>query len=374
VSAEDEQALLKALEADAKKPETAAQSPRDKAAQNMNPQISLILDVAGAYFSEEETQQLGAHDPRESGFTFQQLEMALKSKVDPYFQFDANVVFNLQGVEIEEAYATTLSLPGGLQARAGQFLFPFGRANPKHPHSWAFADQLLSIGKFLGPESGRGLGVELSWLLPLPWYSKLTVAVSQPAGECCSASFAGDVDEPITGFEDLLYTTRWEHFFELTPSWGVLVGSSAIVGENKRGLGNLTVLTGGDLLIRYRPTNSPLRRGLKLQAEWMHRQQQVAGDLLIDHGGYVSLIADLHPAWSTGYRWQLVTGTENDRQYPDWTSIRQRHSAQVTWTPSHFTRIRLQGNYDRSNWLTDPVYSVMMAFEVVVGAHGSHGY
>ena len=375
VSLDDEKELVKALAADAKKSAekntTAKATTRGRSAgtQSMNPDISIILDVAGAYFSDDDITQLGAHDPKDNGITFQQLEMAIESTVDPYFKFNANLVFSLQGIEIEEAYATTLALAGGLQMRAGQFLLPFGRANVKHPHSWAFVDQLLSIGKFLGSESMRGLGLEVSWLMPLPWYSKLTAAVHQPPGECCGVSYAGDVTEPPTGFEDLLYTTRLENFFELSSDWSVLVGGSAIVGENKRGLGNLTVLSGADLLIKYRPSNSPLRRGVRLQAEWIHRQQQVADDLLIDHGGYVELIADLNPEWSTGYRWQLVTGLDNDLFHPDWTDTRQRHSAQVTWYPSHFSRIRLQSNFDQLD-----VFSVMLAFEVVTGAHGAHGY
>ena len=55
--------------------------------------------------------------------------------VDPYFRFDSNLVFSQFGVEIEEAYATTLDLPANLQVRAGQFLTRFGRINATHPHA-----------------------------------------------------------------------------------------------------------------------------------------------------------------------------------------------------------------------------------------------
>ncbi len=95
----------------------------------MNPNISLIMDGAVAAFSSDQPLQSGNHDPKATGFTLQQVEMALNSNIDVYMRFDSNIVFSQFGVEIEEAYATTLSLPYDLQARAGQFLTRFGRAN-----------------------------------------------------------------------------------------------------------------------------------------------------------------------------------------------------------------------------------------------------
>ncbi len=107
--------------------------------QSMNPDISFILDFAMAWFSDAEPLQLGAHDPNQIGFTFQQLEAHIESRVDPYFDFQANLVFSLFGVELEEAYAQTLALLGGFKLKMGQFLLPFGRMNPTHPHAWNFS-------------------------------------------------------------------------------------------------------------------------------------------------------------------------------------------------------------------------------------------
>src|SRR5690606_12213088 len=121
-----------------------AAPPRGSAAaalQSLNPDISLVADVAVAYFSDAEHLQSGAHDPRETGFNLQQLEMSIGKAVDPYFRMDANLVFGELGVEIEEVYATTLALPWNLQARAGRFLTRVGRLNATHPHAWDFVDQ-----------------------------------------------------------------------------------------------------------------------------------------------------------------------------------------------------------------------------------------
>jgi hypothetical protein len=85
------------------------------------PNLSLILDVAAAAFRGPRGPS-GAHDPVGNGFTLQQLELHLDAAVDPYLDLQANVVFTLGGVEVEEAYARTLALPLRSQLRAGQLV------------------------------------------------------------------------------------------------------------------------------------------------------------------------------------------------------------------------------------------------------------
>ena len=379
VSEEDKRLLEAALNSDskssaAKADYSATTSPQQGAFASTNPQMALILDVAGAWFSESESLQMGAHDPKATGFTFQQLEMHLASKVDPFFEFEANLVFSRFGVEIEEAYARTLALPHALQVRAGQYLLPFGRLNPTHPHSWHFLDQALMLGKFMGSEGGRGLGVEVSWLTPLPWYAKATFSATQPAGECCSRSFSVGTSEPINGPEDLLYTARMEQFWDVSADWSVLLGASGLLGENKTGLKNATLISGADLLIRYRPLNSPLRQAFALQIEWMQRNRQMPSDELQDAAWHLEARATLSPEWETGFRWEWVEGVANDPLDTHWTKSRIRNSGQITWYPSHFSRIRLQVANDHPHWKNESIWSAMLGLEVVVGAHSAHSY
>src|SRR5688572_18289599 len=186
----------------------------------LNLKIAVILDVAAAYFSDEPL-QLGGHDPSRTGFTFQQLELSIGASIDPYFRFDSNIVFSQFGVEVEEAYATSLALPWGLQLRAGQFLTRFGRINASHPHSWQFADQPLIIGKFFGSEGNRGLGGEISWLSPLPWYVELIGSVSDAGGDCCARSYFGGGDLGVRGIDDFLYTLALKQFFPFDDEWSL---------------------------------------------------------------------------------------------------------------------------------------------------------
>src|SRR5690606_29631704 len=144
----------------------------------LNPEMAVILDTSLAIYSVDDPPLTGGHDPANNGFNLQQLEVHLGASVDPFFRVDANLVFSLFGVEVEEVYGTTLSMPWNLQIRAGQFYTRFGRINATHPHQWSFVDQPLIIGKFFGSEGSRGLGAELSWLAPLPWYVELVGSVT----------------------------------------------------------------------------------------------------------------------------------------------------------------------------------------------------
>ena len=339
--------------------------------QSMNPDISVITDVAAAYFSDSPL-QVGAHDPNKTGFTLQQLELHIESNVDPFFRMEANIVFALFGVEVEEVYATTLALPHNLQVRAGQFLTRFGRLNPTHPHSWHFLDQPLVNGKLFGGEGSRGLGVEGSWLLPTPWFAELVASVNNADGACCARSFYGAQDLGVEGPADLLYTTALKQFFELGERWMMLVGVSGQFGPNPSGQGNRTEIYGADVFVRYRPRGQANRSWLELQAEVMLRRRQVPGDVLQDAGLYSQLVWQIDQQWGAGLRYEWVDGLPDDPLDPEWSSARQRVALQGTFFPSHFSRLRGQLMLDAPGWRPTPFWGAMLGLEVLIGAHGAH--
>ncbi|MCB9488934.1 MAG: zinc-regulated TonB-dependent outer membrane receptor [Deltaproteobacteria bacterium] len=344
------------------------------AAPSMNPNISIIMDAAAAYFSEDEPLQAGGHDPNKTGFTLQQVELHADANVDHVFKFDANIVFTQFGVEVEEAYATTLSLPANLQVRAGQFLNRFGRLNATHPHAWQFLDQPIVNGKFFGGEGSRGVGAEVSYLAPLPWYTEIIGATMGSDGECCSRSFYGADDKGIDDHRDLLYSTALKQFFPMGSDWSLMLGASGQFGPNPTGQGNRSEIYGADVYLRYRPVTSQQRSALSLHSEGMFRTRQVPDDVLQDWGSFTQLVWNINPSWETGVRYEYVTGVEDDYLDPDWTEDRDRVSYQWTYYPSHFSRVRLQGSRDDPKWLDKPTYAVMLGLEVLVGAHGAHSY
>jgi hypothetical protein len=342
--------------------------------QSMAPNISLILDVALAAYSSDNPDQRGAHDPVRSGFNFQQLELNMNAAVDPFFRFDTNIVFAQFGVEVEEAYITSLAFPEGLQLRAGQFLTRFGRRNATHPHSWNFLDQPLVLGKFFGGEGNRGLGAELSWLMPLPWYSEVLVSVNDAGGDCCNRSYRGGLDAPLSGPEDLLYTFAWKQFFPFNRDLGLNWGLSAQFGPNATGAGNRTAIIGTDLYLRYKPTAVSGRMSLDLTVELLARSRSVPGRVLQDWGGFAELRWLIDLSWAVAARYEWVSGVEDDPLDPEWDQYRHRTAAAFDFYPSHFSRFRLQLSHDAMLWREEPVWGIVLGVEVVTGDHGSHGF
>ena len=151
--------------------------------------ISLDGLFALAYSSASDLDQIevGDHDPQQRGFNARNIELAFDGAVDPYFEGFANIVFKLDNdnetsVEVEEAFLQTTDLPFNLQLKGGQFFAAFGRINPTHPHTWDFADAPLVHGRLLGPDGLRGVGAQISWIVPVPWYSQVLVGVQNGRG------------------------------------------------------------------------------------------------------------------------------------------------------------------------------------------------
>lgn len=355
--------------------------PVPQALSNSWVDMSFVLDVALAAFTAEEPLQTGGHDPNTNGFNFQQLELSLSSVVDPYFRFNANLVFALTGVEIEEAYVTTLDLPANLQVRAGQFLTRFGRINPTHPHAWDFTDQPFAIGRVFGAEGNRGVGLELSWLTPLPWYVEVLGSATDASGEATARSFLGSGGGRVVSPLDFQFTGAVKQFFPLSEDLSLLWGLSSATGPNASGYRNYTNVFGTDVYLKYRPTTVASNTVLSLQAEVLYRRRQVPEDVLSDFTGYAQALWRFSKRWATAARYEFGTPARDrdgriapDPLDADWTAHRQRLSANLSFWPTEFSRLRLQAATDRVGWRDAPDYSVFLNLEAVMGAHGAHSF
>lgn len=366
-------------------PNSAEATPRSRAAavwQSLNPDMSLILDIAAAYFTSDDPLMTGAHDPNVNGFNFRQLEMTLGAAVDPYFRMDAALVFSLFGVEIEEAYMTTLALPAGLQVRLGQFFTRLGRINSTHPHAWAFVSQPHMIGRYFGSEGNRGVGAEASILLPLPWYVELVASAINADGGATKKSFYGANDLGVHNLGDFQYTPAIKQFFALSDAWSLNVGLSGAFGPNGTGRDNRTDIYGGDLYLKFRPIDQAgSATVVALQSEWLTRWRQVPADLLRDYSSYTYLVWQFHKRWTTGVRYDYGSATKNDAGQivaddldPDWLGERHRGSANLTFLPSEFSRFRLQVERDIPTWRDSQDWAFMLDMEFSIGAHGAHAF
>ena len=376
--------------------------------------------------------QSGEHDPRQRGFTLQQIELSFQGAVDPYLHAAAYLVFFIDPegesrFEVEEAFALSQALPFGLddagfQIEAGTFFTEFGYENPRHPHQWSWQDQPFVMSRFLGGDGLRGPGFRIGWLMPLPWFSELHFGMQNATGETQLSFFANDevyeerpiggrpfVSNDVTSGKDLTYLVRWANAFDPADSWSTQIGLSAAFGPNPTGTSaRRSYLYGLDLVAKWRPEKQD--RGwpfVVLQAEVMGRTFNAAAldddildddgtpvpaslpeDTLQDWGLYALGTWGFRRMWAAGMRYEYGTGgggpsfvvaTPIPSDDDPYRSTRHRFSPMLMFQPTEFARVRLQYNFDHDSWLRaktgDPnAHSVWFGFEFGLGAHPAHNY
>ena len=397
----------------------------------------LLVAAGGSSENDDDIQNLqaGAHDPNRNGFTLQQLELSLLGAVDPYFTGEAHLIFSINAdgetvTEIEEAFATTQSLPYGLEVEVGLSFAEFGLINPAHPHSWDWIDQPVINSRVFGGDGMRQVGLRVGWLAPLPWFSQFHVGVQNANGETMPSfnnAFEvggghghGDgaeeeeeevigqrpfVEREVNGPEDLVYLLRWENAWDLSPTITTKLGASALFGPNASGPDGRTTIAGADLKMTWRPANN--FRGwpfLKWQTEFIwrnyeaddftpeeeeehgeeeeeeeHGHEALESDTLRDWGLYSQLLYGFHYRWATGLRFEYADGSgpsvETGRSQDPFRDERYRLSPLLAFYPTEFSRLRLQYNYDHADHLDgDDAHSVWLGLEILWGAHPAHKY
>jgi len=369
----------------------------------MNISLDGLFALAYSSAADLHNIEVGDHDPQQRGFNARNTELAFDGAVDPYFEGFANIVFKLDNdneteVEVEEAFMQTTNLPYNLQLKAGQFFAAFGRLNPVHPHAWEFVDTPLVNGLFLGPDGLRGVGAQTSWTLPLPWYSQLIFA-SQNGRGSTGFSFRnpGDdgmffdritTDREARGLQDFVWIPRFENSFNLSDTQTVLAGVSGAFGSNETGANSRTQIYGADLLYKWKSSHAeggfPF---LKWQTEFMYRRFQAGhgaddsfpvAETFHDWGMYSQVLWGFKKGWVAGIRGDYVHMQDSmftddlDRQ------SRWRLSANLTWYPTEFSKVRLQYNQDflEENFFLSgrQVESIFLQWEFILGAHGAHKF
>lgn len=347
---------------------------RELLGNESNPSISLILDTVASYATETNRIHQGGHTPTVNGLAVTGMEMAASANIDPYFKFD--FAMNFAHMHMEEAVLTTLALPFNLQMRAGQFLSRIGRQNPTHPHTWNFVLHPLPNQFLFGAEGFGAPGVELSWLLPTPWFVELIAAVQHGEGGSLRAP-EGDPD-----LRDCIFPLRLVQFFNLADDHALQMAGNMILGPSTFApeAHNRAYLWGGDFLYRYRPigVGSTGSRHLTLSGEFWLRDLEVPNDLWRDLGGNVDLTLGLSKRWQAGFRgelWRRLAGDAPtiDNRRADFGSDSQRASIAITFLPSHFSRLRMQYTVEKvENFPTNQM--TFLQLEVSAGAHGAHAY
>ncbi len=174
-----------------------------------------------------------------TGLSVQEMEVQLTSAVDPYFK--ANMVLAIpgtEGLEVEEGFVTVTAVPR-LLVNIGKIKEPFGRENVTHTHALLTIDRALVSQRVFGEEGLNDVGVNAQLLLPLPWYSQLTLGVD--AGQNEGVLGSGDAG----GFG---YLAHWKNLVDLGDNYSVEVGASGLSGLDD--IGGQSVVGGVDVTVK----------------------------------------------------------------------------------------------------------------------------
>jgi hypothetical protein len=370
-----------------------------------NPDVSLILQGTAASIQQDpETYQItgfapsgGEVGPPRRGFSLSESELVLSGNVDPYF--GAKLIAALtpeDEIEVEEAFFTTLALGRGLTLKGGRFLSGIGYQNEIHQHAWDFQDAPLAYNAFLGGRLNDD-GLQARWVAPTDFLLELGAEVGRgrsfPAtdpnrnGAGAWSAFAhvgGDIWRAGLSY---LRVKPSDRAFEDADSLGT-AATQSFTGESKLWI--------ADFVVKW--------RDLKLQGEYFRRRE--SGDLSFDDSGgsavfgaltdsykstqsgwYAQAVYRFLPQWRAGYRYdRLDHGDVSNAMVDnglgptaaDFPLLMTQHNptrntVMVDWSPTEFSRLRLQFAQDKSRFdVSDN--QLVLQYILSLGAHGAHPF
>ena len=369
-----------------------------------NPAISLILQGSYRQYSEDPASRsitgfadTGNAGLADKGFSIDESELTLSANVDPLFYGQATFAVADGSIEVEEAFAQTAAVGHGLTLKAGRFFSGLGYFNPLHPHAWDFFDPSLVQNTFLGANYKED-ALSASWIAPLPLLVELGGEIGRPVDfpfpdstQTWNGFSGGTLFARLGGDIGVSHSYRlggwWMRADNDAEDAAPVLDFDTRTGVSNTLAGGDTQVWGLDFVWKWAPNGNPAQRNFKLVAEWMHRT--IDGDLTSNgttdafeatqSGWFVQGVYQFVPRWRLGLRYdRLDSGSvsagvneANGITAADFTP--QRWSAMIDWSPSEFSRLRLQYNQDKSQQgLTDDQVFVQYIFSL--GAHGAHRF
>jgi hypothetical protein len=386
-------------------------SSRPQTESALNPGISAILN--GVYSNLQRNPNtyringfvptLGEVSPGKRGLSLGESELGFMANIDHMFR--GTLIASLSPedtIGVEEAYIQTIGLSRGFTIKAGRFFSAVGYQNQIHAHAWDFTDAPLAMKAFLGNQLAED-GVQFKWVAPTSLYLDVGVELGQgrafPATERNKNGVgSSNLFTHVGG--DIGASTAWQaglSYLSTSPrdrAFDDVDSAGATVTNSFTGKTNLWVVDG---VLKWAPEGNPTYNNFKLQGEYFRRKENgsltfdTAGAALSDgfssrqSGWYGQGVYQFLPQWRVGYRYdQLNSGTTNiglvssgalsAADFPILAAYKpRRHTAMVDWSPSEFSRVRLQFARDYSR-MNEPDNQMFLQYIVSLGAHGAHRF
>ena len=384
----------------------------------MNPGVTLILNGSYSNLSQDPNgfringfvPTLGEVGPPVRGLSLGESELVFAANIDHHFRgtLIASISPDNNSAAIEEGYIQTLSLSNGFTVKAGRFLSAVGYQNQIHAHAWDFADAPLASKVFLGNRLNED-GIQFKWVAPTETYLDVGLELGRgrtfPGGpdggrnkngfgsSNLFAHVGGDIGTSTAWQAGLSYlsTSPQDRTFDDLDSTGTGVTNS-ISGKSR-----LWVLDG---VLKWAPNRNPTYTNFKLQGEYFQRREngnvtydtaaaslgtQTGGFASRQSGWYLQGVSQFMPLWRIGYRYdRLNSGTTRlglvdsaaltALDFPILSTYTpSRQTLMTDWSPTEFSRVRLQFARDQSRpGATDN--QVLLQYIMSLGAHGAHKF
>jgi hypothetical protein len=404
----------KASRADDSAAQAAAQAGSRPAGENaFNPAVSVILNGTLSSLKRDPNSfringfvpTMGEVGPPPRGLSLGESELMLTASVDQLFRGTLIAAIAPEGgIGVEEGYLQTLGLSHGFSVKAGRFFSGIGYQNEIHAHAWDFTDAPLANKVFLGGQLGED-GIQVKWVAPTELYFDAGAELSRgrrfPGGRSKNGFGSGNLFAHLGG--DLGASTAWRigvSHLRTSPrdrTYDDVDSTGAGVTNSFSGRSRLWAFDG---ILKWAPNHNPTAQNFKLQGEYFRRSENgsltydtQAASLGTQTGGYASRqsgwylqgVYQFVPMWRVGYRYDRLnagttgiglvnSGALTAADFPILGGYNpKRHSVMVDWSPSEFSRLRLQLARDYSR-MGEPDNQVFLQYIMSLGAHGAHKF
>ena len=347
-----------------------------------NPAMSLILSGGYTHASQDpEDYSIAGFDlPSDAeaglgsrGFSLSESELDLSANIDTYLHGVANIAAGPEdSISVEQAYIQTTSLGYGLQLKAGRFFSDLGYVNSQHAHAWDFADAPLAYQAMLGTQYADD-GVQAQWLAPTDQFIQLSLELGR------GRSFPGtDTNRNGAGSSALAVHTGGD--VGDSHSWraGVSTLRTKATAQELTDSSSIYKFSGNtqlwviDGVWKWAPHGNATRTNLKLQGEYLHSERSGEKSStpttkyeINQSGWYLQGIYQFMPHWRAGLRTERLNSDTPDNPH--------KHSVMFDYSPSEFSRVRLQvaKDYARGDVVDN---QLVLQYQMSLGAHGAHSY
>lgn len=331
-------------------------SPPLQASNVLNPNISLVGNLL-AFAGNDRFLPGGA-------FKLSEAELGLQSPIDPFARLDAFIAFSSEGVDIEEAYVTWLTLPGSFGLKTGKFRSNLGKFNRTHPPETPFADRPLAAERFFGGEGLSGVGISASYLAPTPFYLNFDGELTtnwENAPLFGDPSPSGDIQSGGRR-KDLGYLFHAATYRDFSERANLTLGGSYARGVHDQP-GNLSSeVIALDATFRWKDPRRSIYRAVIWQTEAYFTRRAEDPNPVRSWGGFSYAEYQFSRRWRVGLRADYVD-----------KPVERGGLGYLTYWPSEFSAVSLQvREIRRSDGRNDLAAFAKLTFNI--GPHGAHPF